>query len=128
MDARRRRGQAAYTTGVAAENAACAALARDGWTVHARRLRTRAGEVDAVAEKSGVLSIIEVKARPTLAEAAVALTVRQQARLIGACEIILGLHPDWGINGVRFDVLVVDPAGRVRRIADAFRLGDHGLG
>jgi putative endonuclease len=128
MDARRRRGQAAYTMGVAAENAACAALARDGWTVHARRLRTRAGEVDAVAEKSGVLSIIEVKARPTLAEAAVALTVRQQARLIGACEIILGQHPDWGINGVRFDVLVVDPAGQVRRIADAFRLGDHGLG
>jgi putative endonuclease len=81
--------------------------------------------VDAVAEKSGILSIIEVKSRPTLAEAAVALTVRQQSRLIGACEIILGEHPDWGANGVRFDVLVVDQAGRVRRIADAFRQGDQ---
>jgi putative endonuclease len=128
MDARSRRGRAAYASGVAAEDAACAALADDGWTIHARRLRTKAGEIDAVAEKSGVLSIIEVKSRPTLAEAAVALTVRQQSRLIAACELILGEHPDWGINGVRFDVLVVDQEFRVRRIADAFRLGDHGTG
>jgi putative endonuclease len=121
---RRHRGQAAYARGLAAEDAACAALAADGWTIHARRLRTQAGEVDAVVEKAGMLSIVEVKSRPSLAEAAGALTVRQQTRLLGACEIILAQHPDWGINGVRFDVLVVDSAGRVRRIADAFRLGD----
>jgi putative endonuclease len=69
-----------------------------------------------------------VKSRPTLAEAAVALTARQQSRLIGACELVLGEHPDWGVNGVRFDILVVDPVGKVRRIADAFRLGDLGAG
>ena len=80
--------------------------------------------MDAVAEKAGILSIVEVKSRPSLAEAAVALTARQQTRLLGACEIILAQHPDWGINGVRFDVLVVNAAGQVRRIADAFRLGD----
>ena len=125
MPSRRHRGQAAYRSGVEAEDAVCAALTADGWIIHARRLRTKAGEIDAVAEKAGILSIIEVKARPTLAQAASALTVRQQARLIGACDIILGEHPDWGANGVRFDVLIVDPAGRIRRIADAFRLGDH---
>jgi putative endonuclease len=80
--------------------------------------------VDAVAEKAGILSIIEVKSRPSLAEAAIALTVRQQSRLVGACEIILAEHPNWGANGVRFDILVVNQAGHVRRIADAFRLGD----
>jgi putative endonuclease len=118
----RRRGQAAYASGLAAEDAACAALIGDGWVIHARRLRTEAGEVDVVAEKAGLLSIVEVKSRPTLAEAAIALTVRQQTRLLGACEIILAQHPDWGVNGVRFDVVVVNPAGQVRRIADAFRL------
>ncbi len=121
---RRRKGQAAYASGLAAEDRACAVLAADGWTIHARRLRTCAGEVDAIAEKAGILSIIEVKSRPTLAEAAVALTARQQARLLGACEIILAEHPDWGVNGVRFDVLLVNPSGQVRRIVDAFRLGD----
>ena len=74
---RRRRGRAAYANGLAAEDAACAALVADGWIIYARRLRTAAGEVDAVAEKAGVLSIIEVKSRPTLAEAAMALTIRQ---------------------------------------------------
>ncbi len=127
MQGRRRRGQAAYASGIAAEIAACAALIADGWTIHARRLRTSAGEVDAVAERAGILSIIEVKFRPTLAEAAVALSGRQQSRLTAACEIILGEHPDWGANGVRFDILVVDPAGTVRRIADAFRVGDAAL-
>jgi putative endonuclease len=127
MHARRRRGRIAYASGIAAEEAACAALVEDGWTILGRRLRTEAGEVDAVAEKAGLLSIIEVKSRPTLAEAAIALTVRQQSRLAGACEIILGEHPEWGARGVRFDVLLVDPTGKVRRIADAFRLGDQGI-
>jgi putative endonuclease len=78
--------------------------------------------VDVLAEKDGLLAIIEVKARPTLADAAAALSPRQQARLLAAAEIVLAAHPGWGANGVRFDLLVVDAAGLVRRIADAFRL------
>ena len=120
--ARQRRGQRAYAVGVGAEDAACAALERDGWTVLGRRLRTPAGEVDAVAEKHGLLAIIEVKARPTLADAAWSLSPRQRARLLAAAEILLAEHPDWGKTGVRFDVLLVDAAGAVRRIVDAFRL------
>ncbi len=120
-----RQHRTAYATGIAAEALACAALQADGWTIHARRLRTKAGEVDAVAEKAGILAIIEVKHRPRLADAAAAMTSKQTSRLLAACDIILADHPDWGINGVRFDLLLVDPAGRVRRIADAFRLGDQ---
>lgn len=93
----------------------------DGWGVLARRMRTAAGEVDLVAERAGLLAIIEVKRRSTLADAAAALGPRQRARLLAAAEIILGEHPEWGRAGVRFDVLVVDGVGRVRRIADAFR-------
>ncbi len=74
-----------------------------------------------VAEKDGLLAILEVKARPTLAEAAHALAPRQRARLLASAEALLAEHPEWGRAGVRFDVIVIDPAGRVRRIADAFR-------
>ncbi len=119
-----RRQATAYATGLAAEDAACEALRADGWTILARRLRTPAGEVDAVAEKAGLLAIIEVKHRPSLADAAAALTIRQRTRLLAACDILLAEHPDWGSAGVRFDLLLVDRAGRIRRIADAFRLGD----
>ena len=118
---RARRGHAAQRRGIDAEAAACAALERDGWTVLGRRLRTEAGEIDAVAEKDGLLAVLEVKSRPTLALAAACLSPRQRARLLAAGAILLAAHPDWGRNGVRFDVLLVDAAGAVRRIADAFR-------
>jgi putative endonuclease len=97
------------------------ALERDGWSIPARRLRTKAGEIDIVAERNGLLAVVEVKARPTLFDAAEALSLRQQERLIAATEIILAKHPQWGVEGVRFDLLLVDAAGVVRRIADAFR-------
>jgi putative endonuclease len=122
MDARHRRGRLAHARGVDTEAAASAALIRDGWTIRAQRVRTALGEIDIVAEKDGLLAVVEVKSRPTLADAAAALTLRQRARLIGAAEILLAEHTDWGANGVRFDVIVVDASGAVRRIADAFRL------
>ena len=121
-DAQARRGKAAQALGVVAEQAACTALEHEGWVVLARRLRTAAGEIDIVAERDGLLAFVEVKARPDLHSAAVALGPRQRARLLAAGEVALAEHPGWGRTGVRFDVLLVDAAGRVRRIADAFRL------
>ena len=112
----------AYQRGIAAETAACRKLERYGFTVLARRLRTEAGEIDIVAATRDLLTIVEVKARRTLADAAVALGPRQQARLLAAAEIALAEHPEWAREGMRFDLIVVDGSGRVRRIADAFRL------
>ena len=115
------RGRQAQQGGLAAEAAAEAALGRDGWAILARRIRTAAGEVDLVAEREGLVAFIEVKSRPTLADAAFALGPRQRARLLAAAELLLAANPGWGRHGARFDVLLVDPEGRVRRIADAFR-------
>jgi putative endonuclease len=118
------RGRRAQASGIDAEALACAALARDGWTVLGQRLRTAAGEIDVVAERAGLVAFVEVKQRPTLGEAAYALAPRQRRRLLAAAEILLGENPGWGAAGARFDVLVVDSAGSVRRIADAFRAED----
>jgi putative endonuclease len=109
-------------TGVAAESVACAALAADGWTIHGRRLRTKAGEIDIVAERRGLCAFVEVKARHDLVTAAFALGPRQRGRLMAAAEILLGGHPEWGETGVRFDVMLVDRQARVRRVVDAFRI------
>ena len=115
------RGRRAQVSGIDAEALACAALARDGWTVLGQRLRTAAGEIDVVAERAGLVAFVEVKQRATLSVAAYALAPRQRRRLIAAAEILLGENPGWGLEGVRFDVLLVDGAGSVRRITDAFR-------
>lgn len=118
---RSRRGRQADLRGRLAEDAAHAALRSDGWNILARRLRTAAGEIDLIAEKEGLLAIVEVKARPKLSDAVIALTDRQRTRLVLATEIALANNPNWGEGGVRFDLLVVDAKGTVRRIADAFR-------
>lgn len=118
------RGRRADTLGRQAEDIAAAALAREGWTLLARRARTAAGELDLVAEKDGLLAFIEVKARASLADAAAALGARQRARLVRAADAWLGANPGHGARGMRFDVLLVAADGTTRRIADAFRIGD----
>ena len=105
--ARQARGTRSQRGGIAAENAACTVLEQDGWTILAR--------------KDGLLAIIEVKSRKTLSEAAYALSGRQRARLIAAAEALLASQPSWGDSGERFDVVIVDSQGKIRRIIDAFR-------
>ena len=122
MTGRQARGRAANKRGASAEQAAAVALVADGWAIRASRLRTEAGEIDLVAERDGLLALVEVKARPWLGDAALAVTPRQQARLLAAADIVLAAHPEWGEAGVRFDLILVDGRGRIRRIADAFRL------
>lgn len=124
MNARVGRGRVAQAQGLGAEAAARRALEAEGWTILAHRLRTEAGEIDLVAERAGLLAFVEVKSRPDLSTAAAALGARQRARLLAAAELALAAHPHWGAAGIRFDVVIVDAARRVRRIADAFRLQD----
>jgi putative endonuclease len=119
---RQRQGTAADRAGRDAEGVARDALIGEGWTVLAERARTPAGELDMVAEKEGLLAFIEVKARPSLYEAAFALQPRQQARLMAAAEVWMAEHPGHGAAGMRFDVMLVAADGTVRRIADALRL------
>jgi putative endonuclease len=118
------RGRRAEASGRDAEEVAAGALLREGWSVLARRARTPAGEIDLVAERDGLLAFIEVKARPSLSEAAFALGPRQRARLVAAAECWVAEHPGHGAAGMRFDVVIVAADGTARRIADAFRLGD----
>lgn len=119
--ARRRRGGSAWRDGLRAEQAACDALLARGWTLLGRRMRTEAGEIDIVAARGAMLAFVEVKARATLNAAACCVTARQQARLRTAAEILLARHADWTREEIRFDLLLVDRTGTIRRIADAFR-------
>lgn len=120
--ARARRGVVANRAGREAEAIARAALEREGWRVLAERARTPAGEIDLVAEREGLLAFIEVKARPSLREAAHALSARQRARLLAAAEAWCAMNPRHGAAGMRFDVILVAADGTARRVTDAFRL------
>ncbi|MCQ4161345.1 YraN family protein [Roseomonas sp. GC11] len=114
---------AAEARGRRAEALVAERLAAEGWRILAQRHRAPVGELDLVAEREGLLAFIEVKARARLADAAAALTPHQQARLAAAAEHWLALNPGHGAAGMRFDVVLLDAAGTMRRIADAFRPG-----
>ena len=73
--ARRRR---AWRFGRWAESVSAWHLRARGYRVLARRVRTRAGEIDIVARRGAVLAIVEVKARADLGTAAEALDGRQR--------------------------------------------------
>ena len=97
------RGRRAHTAGQDAEALAAAALTAEGWLILGQRVRTEAGEIDLIAEREGLLAFIEVKARPSFAEAAYALGPRQRARLVAAAEAWLAANPGHGAAGMRFD-------------------------
>ena len=115
------RGRRAQRRGIDGEVQVAQALAANGWTIHGRRMRTAAGEIDIAAERDGLLTLIEVKTRQDLDTAAYALGVRQRRRLCQAAAILQGENPSWGAAGTRFDAWLVDAMGRMRHVPDAFR-------
>ena len=112
--------QVAFRLGLSAESRAAAYLIAKGHRIVARRWRSPVGEIDIVARRRGTLIFVEVKARERLDDAAEAVIVRQQRRIIAAAEVWLADHPDIGDSDIRFDVVLVAPRSLPRHIEAAF--------
>jgi putative endonuclease len=112
--------QVAFALGLSAESRAAAYLIAKGYRIVARRFRSPVGEIDIVARRRGTLIFVEVKARERLDDAAEAVIVRQQRRIIAAAEAWLAAHPDDMNCDMRFDVMLVAPRSLPRHIEAAF--------
>ena len=112
--------QVAFALGLSAESRAAALLIAKGYRIVARRWRSPVGEIDIVARRRGTLVFVEVKARERLDDAAEAVIVRQQRRIIAAAEAWLAVHPDDANCDMRFDVMLVAPKSLPRHIVAAF--------
>ena len=112
--------QVAFRLGLSAESRAAAYLIAKGYRIVARRWRSPAGEIDIVARRRGTLVFVEVKARERLDDAAEAVVMRQQRRIIAAAEAWLARHPDDANSAIRFDVVLVAPKSLPRHIPAAF--------
>lgn len=110
----------AFRVGITAESRAAAYLIAKGYRILARRFRCRAGEIDIVARRRGVLVFVEVKARDRLDDAAEAITLRQRARIIAAAQAWLARNPDDVMSPMRFDVVLVAPRSIPRHLPGAF--------
>ena len=112
--------QVAFAFGLSAESRAAAFLIAKGYRIVARRWRSPVGEIDIVARRRKTLVFVEVKARERLDDAAEAVIVRQQRRIIAAAEAWLASHPDDINSDMRFDAMLVAPGRLPRHIPAAF--------
>ena len=119
-EARRLRGGRARKDGRASEFVAAFWLMATGWRILAFRLKTPQGEIDLLARRGGVLAVIEVKRRRTIAEALEAVTRRQRLRLRAAAENLAAKRPDLARLSVRLDLIALAPGRWPRHIADAW--------
>ena len=90
-----------------------------GYRILGFRLRTPRGEIDLLARRGGVLAVVEVKRRPTLDEAAAALTAEQAERLAAAARG-LGSRPAFRRLVLRGDIVALAPGRFPRHIIGAW--------
>ena len=113
-------GAGSYHAGLAAEGQVAQHYARSGREVCARRWRGSAGEIDLIARNGAEVIFIEVKQSSTHAMAAEHLTPRQMARIYASAAEFLAGEPAGQLTESRFDVALVDAAGQIEILENAF--------
>lgn len=106
----------AHFTGIAAEENVARLYLSEGGRTLAVRWRCPEGELDLVVAFASEIVFVEVKARRR--HAADAVSPRQWARIGAAASRYLAEETD-GRLPCRFDLVLVDRAGRIERIENA---------
>lgn len=120
----KRRFADAKRLGAAGERRAAWFYRLRGWTVVARNVRSRGGEIDLIVRRGTTLAFVEVKTRQSLSAGAgyEAVDARKRRQLVDLAALWLARHPHAG--EIRYDVLSLHWTGRrfaVTHFADAFR-------
>lgn len=100
--------QRAERGGRRAETLAAWWLRLHGWRILARRARTPVGEVDLIARRGRVTAFIEVKARATEEDSALALDDYRLRRVVAAAEALAPRYARAG-DDLRIDALFIVP-------------------
>jgi len=119
---RRHAYKAAEQRGHFSESWAALWLRLKGYRILARRLKTRAGEIDLVAAAPfGPVCFIEVKARGDARIAAESVAPAQQTRIARAASLYLAGRPGLARRGARFDIVAIGSGGLPVHHRDAWR-------
>jgi putative endonuclease len=111
--------QRAERGGRRAETFACWWLRLKGWRILARRVRTPVGEVDVVARRGRVVAFVEVKARASEAEAALALDEWRLRRVAAAAAALAHRYARDG-DVTRIDAMFIIPRRLPRHMANVW--------
>lgn len=94
-------------------------LAQQGWRILAARVKTKAGEIDLVAKRTGLVAFIEVKWRARAATLADAIDERRLARVAAAVECVWQNYATEG-EDIRIDVILLAPGRKPTHIENAW--------
>ena len=112
----------AYRFGLRAEWLAAAWLLLKGYRILARRFSVVGGEIDIVARRRDVVAFVEVKARPGLDEAAIAISEVKRRRMSQAARVWLTRN-SWAMTAtLRGDAVFVAPRRLPRHLPAAYLL------
>ncbi len=108
--------------GAYAELAAALALRLKGYRIIARGWRCRHGEIDIIARRGQLICFVEVKARPSLVEAATSITGEKRARLQRAIRSWLSAQRRLDQHSFRADAMLVTPWRWPRHVPDVMTI------
>jgi putative endonuclease len=91
-----------------------------GYRIVATRVKTPVGEIDLIARRFGLTAFIEVKARQTRSEEAMALGAVNTSRISRAAQYYVARHPALAETPLRFDVIFLAPRTWPRHVKGAF--------
>ena len=94
-------------------------LAQAGWRIMAERVKTKAGEIDLIAKKTGLVAFVEVKWRARAVSLADAIDERRLARVAAAVELVWQEYASEG-EDIRIDVILLSPGRRPVHIENAW--------
>ncbi len=109
-----------YESGLAAERGVARQYLRRGMQFRAHRWRGRGGEIDIVFADGDVLVFVEVKKARNFHRAAQSLSQRQITRITRSAEEYAGTQPRGSLSEMRFDLAMVNDAGQVSILENAF--------
>jgi len=94
-------------------------LAQQGWRIVAERVKTKAGEIDLIVRKPGLVAFVEVKWRANAAALADAIDERRLTRVAKAAEIVAHEYATQG-EDIRIDVILLAPSRKPTHIENAW--------
>lgn len=113
-------GRTSYHAGFAAEEIVARDYQRRAHSVAAQRWRGKSGEIDLIMRDGTTVVFVEVKKSRSFARAATRLSRTQMDRICGSASEFLAGEPRGQLTDVRFDLALVDVAGAVQVIENAF--------
>ena len=113
-DVKRKRGYSNWKSGQDGEVIVSTLYDRSGVRNLASRWRGTAGEIDLVLHDGAQVVFVEVKRAANFDRAIESLGSRQVARILQTAEEYLESEPGGSLTECRFDLALVDDAGRAR--------------